>query len=75
MNLDTLDNMHLTNLKCCVFLQSQSLTITMVSYMGKLRVAVGTEKGHIDPNKFKSCVQNSFDMMFKAVANSPSHPN
>lgn len=53
----------------------QSLTIAMVSYMGKLRVAVGTEKGHIDPNKFKSCVQNSFDMMFKAAANSPSQPN
>lgn len=53
----------------------QSLTITMVSYMGKLRVAVGTEKGHIDPNKFKSCVQNSFDMMFKAAVNSPSQPN
>ncbi|KAE9457677.1 hypothetical protein C3L33_10430, partial [Rhododendron williamsianum] len=53
----------------------ESLTITMVSYMGKLRVAVGTEKGHIDPNKFKSCVQNSFDMMFKAAANSPSQPN
>ncbi|XP_058218752.1 wax ester synthase/diacylglycerol acyltransferase 4-like [Rhododendron vialii] len=53
----------------------QSLSIAMVSYMGKLRVAVGTEKGHIDPNKFKSCVQNSFDVMFKAAANSPSQPN
>ncbi|XP_057506204.1 wax ester synthase/diacylglycerol acyltransferase 11-like [Actinidia eriantha] len=54
----------------------QSLTITVMSYVGKLRVAIGTEKGHIDSNKFKSCIQNAFDMMFKAtVTNSSSQAN
>ncbi|GMI79795.1 hypothetical protein like AT3G49190 [Hibiscus trionum] len=44
----------------------QSLTITMVSYMGKLRVAVGTEKGYIDPTKFKSSVETAFGMILNA---------
>ncbi|MBA0814930.1 hypothetical protein Gohar_020725 [Gossypium harknessii] len=45
----------------------QSLTITMVSYMGKLRIAVGTEKGYIDPPKFKSSIENAFEMILKAA--------
>ena len=45
----------------------QSLTITMISYMGKLRVAVGTEKDYIDPQKFNSCIENAFEMMLKAA--------
>ncbi|CAI9757275.1 unnamed protein product [Fraxinus pennsylvanica] len=45
----------------------QNLTITMVSYMGQLRIAVGTENGLIDPLKYKSCVENAFDIMFKAA--------
>ncbi|KAL2496858.1 O-acyltransferase (WSD1-like) family protein [Forsythia ovata] len=45
----------------------QNLTITMVSYMGQLRVAVGTENGLIDSHKYKSCVENAFDLMFKAA--------
>ncbi|XAR68010.1 hypothetical protein NMG60_11002986 [Bertholletia excelsa] len=50
----------------------QSLTITMVSYMGKLRVAVGTEKGHVDSSKYKSCIQKAFEMIFRvAVKSSP----
>lgn len=48
----------------------QNLTITMVSYMGKLRVAVGTEKGLIDSPKFKSCIQNAFDIILKAAISS-----
>ncbi|KAF5948309.1 hypothetical protein HYC85_014266 [Camellia sinensis] len=52
----------------------QSLTITMVSYMGNLRVAVGTEKGYIDSKKYKSCIQNAFHMMFKAAVKSASQP-
>ncbi|KAK2972608.1 hypothetical protein RJ640_029227 [Escallonia rubra] len=48
----------------------QSLTVTMMSYMKKLTVAVGTEKGHIDPQRFKSCVENAFDMVLKAAAKS-----
>ncbi|KAL3821461.1 hypothetical protein ACJIZ3_007366 [Penstemon smallii] len=45
----------------------QNLTITMMSYNGKLRVAIGTENGLIDAQKFKSCVQNSFDIILKAA--------
>ncbi|PIN14799.1 hypothetical protein CDL12_12573 [Handroanthus impetiginosus] len=45
----------------------QNLTITMVSYMGKLRVAIGTENGLIDAPKFNSCVQNAFDVIFNAA--------
>ncbi|KAL0400026.1 UNVERIFIED_CONTAM: hypothetical protein Sradi_2345900 [Sesamum radiatum] len=45
----------------------QSLTITMLSYMGKLRLAVGTENGLIEAPKFKFCIQNAFDMIFKAA--------
>ncbi|KAL5797541.1 hypothetical protein ACOSQ2_002361 [Xanthoceras sorbifolium] len=45
----------------------QSLTITMVSYMGKLRIAVGTEKGFLDPNKFQECIGNAFEIILKAA--------
>ncbi|KAJ8527823.1 hypothetical protein K7X08_015274 [Anisodus acutangulus] len=50
----------------------ESLTITMMSYMGKLRVAVGTEKGHIDPQKFKCSIENAFDRIFNAAVPSAS---
>ncbi|KAK3040469.1 hypothetical protein RJ639_028754 [Escallonia herrerae] len=49
----------------------QSLTITMMSYMKKLRVVVGATKGHIDSKGFKSCVEKAFEMIFKAAV-SPS---
>ncbi|KAG8386868.1 hypothetical protein BUALT_Bualt03G0193700 [Buddleja alternifolia] len=53
----------------------QNLTITMVSYMGNLRVTVGTENGLIDAPKFKSCIQNAFDIIFKAaLLSSPTLP-
>ncbi|OIT00536.1 PREDICTED: O-acyltransferase WSD1-like [Nicotiana attenuata] len=50
----------------------ESLTITMMSYMGRLRVAVGTEKGLVDPHKFKSSIENAFDRICKAAV--PSKP-
>lgn len=50
----------------------ESLTITMMSYMGTLRVAVGTEKGLIDPQKFKCSIENAFDRIFKAAVPSAS---
>ncbi|GMY10136.1 O-acyltransferase WSD1-like [Fagus crenata] len=40
----------------------QSLNITMMSYMGDLRVAIGSEKGFLDPHKFKSSIDNAFAM-------------
>ncbi|XP_071691338.1 wax ester synthase/diacylglycerol acyltransferase 4-like [Rutidosis leptorrhynchoides] len=45
----------------------QSLTVTIMSYMDQLRVAVGMEKGLIDPVKFKICTEKAFNMMFNAA--------
>ncbi|XP_016449561.1 wax ester synthase/diacylglycerol acyltransferase 4 [Nicotiana tabacum] len=45
----------------------QSLSVTMVSYVDKLRVAIVVEKGFIDPNKLKSCIEYSFDTIFNAA--------
>ncbi|KAK2972613.1 hypothetical protein RJ640_029232 [Escallonia rubra] len=50
---------------------SESLCITMMSYMKKVRVVVGATKGHIDSKGFKSCVEQAFQMIFKAAV-SPS---
>ncbi|KAJ0986435.1 hypothetical protein J5N97_004791 [Dioscorea zingiberensis] len=44
----------------------QSLTITMVSYNGKLKVAMGTEKGFIDSELLVSCLEKSFERIFTA---------
>lgn len=49
----------------------QNLNITIMSYMGNLRVTVGIEEGFLNPNKFKSCVENAFEMMLKAVDELP----
>ncbi|KAF5199114.1 O-acyltransferase wsd1-like [Thalictrum thalictroides] len=48
----------------------QSLTITMVSYMGKVRVAVGAEKGFINHQQFTACMEKAFERIFKAAINS-----
>ncbi|XP_042521005.1 wax ester synthase/diacylglycerol acyltransferase 4-like [Macadamia integrifolia] len=45
----------------------QSLTVSIVSYMGKLRVAVGAEKGFIDDKLYASCLENAFTRIFKAA--------
>ncbi|XP_057793352.1 wax ester synthase/diacylglycerol acyltransferase 4-like [Salvia miltiorrhiza] len=45
----------------------QSLSITMVSYVGKLRIAVTSEKEFIDPNKMKSCIEYAFEVIYKAA--------
>jgi hypothetical protein len=49
----------------------QNLTISIVSYMGNLRVTAGIEKGFLDPQKFKSCVENAFEIIFKAADEIP----
>jgi hypothetical protein len=49
----------------------QNLTITIVSYRGNLRVTAGIERGGLDPQKFKSCVENAFEMMLKAADEVP----
>ncbi|KAB2035613.1 hypothetical protein ES319_D04G164500v1 [Gossypium barbadense] len=47
--------------------EPKSLTITMISYMGKLKVAFKTEKDSIDPEKLKSSIQTVFEMILKAA--------
>uniref|UniRef100_A0A2P2PYE0 O-acyltransferase WSD1 C-terminal domain-containing protein n=1 Tax=Rhizophora mucronata TaxID=61149 RepID=A0A2P2PYE0_RHIMU len=39
----------------------------LVSYMGKLRVAVQVEKDFINPLKLKSHIENAFDMILNAA--------
>ncbi|CAN0896808.1 Wax ester synthase/diacylglycerol acyltransferase 4 [Linum grandiflorum] len=45
----------------------QNLTVTMVSYMGQMRVTIGVEKDFIDPNKLKSCIQAAFDLLKSTI--------
>ncbi|KAH7533364.1 hypothetical protein FEM48_Zijuj04G0123000 [Ziziphus jujuba var. spinosa] len=51
----------------------EDLGITIVSYMGKLRVAFRMAKGHIDSHKLKSCVENAFETIFEASNKLPSY--
>ncbi|KAL2483327.1 O-acyltransferase (WSD1-like) family protein [Forsythia ovata] len=39
----------------------ESLSVTMASYVGKLRIAMAVEKGFIDRNKFKSCIEYALE--------------
>ncbi|XP_024630514.1 O-acyltransferase WSD1 isoform X2 [Medicago truncatula] len=45
----------------------ESLTITIMSYMGKLRIAFGLEKDFIDKQKFISCMESSLEMIITAA--------
>ncbi|CAH1424735.1 unnamed protein product [Lactuca virosa] len=45
----------------------QSLTVTVVSYMDQLRVAVGAEKDFIDHVKFRTCTEKAFSMIYDAA--------
>ncbi|CAI0549660.1 unnamed protein product [Linum tenue] len=45
----------------------QNVQTTIVSYMGELRVSVAAEKGFIDPNTFKSCVETAFRLIRKSA--------
>ncbi|BFG30073.1 hypothetical protein CerSpe_163480 [Prunus speciosa] len=44
----------------------QCLTVTALSYMGKLRIAFGAEKGFIDSHKLKASMQNAFGVILEA---------
>lgn len=46
----------------------------IVSYMGKLRVALLVEKDFIDSQKLKSHIENAFDMIFKAAIGTTTPP-
>ncbi|GAB4832008.1 hypothetical protein Ancab_006025 [Ancistrocladus abbreviatus] len=49
---------------------SQSIVITAVSYMQTLRLAVGVEKGFLDLQKFKMCLENAFQLILEAAGKS-----
>lgn len=48
----------------------QSCSVTIVSYVDKLRIAIVVEKDFIDPNKLKSCIEYAYESIFKAAINS-----
>ncbi|KAI5652553.1 hypothetical protein M9H77_29740 [Catharanthus roseus] len=50
----------------------QSLSVTIISYVGTVRVAFGVEKDYIDPSKFKSCIHNAFETIFQAATETTS---
>ncbi|XVF72013.1 hypothetical protein PTKIN_Ptkin12aG0087400 [Pterospermum kingtungense] len=45
----------------------QSPNFTMVSYMGKLRIVIGSEKDYIDTKRLYTSIDNAFQMMLKAA--------
>ncbi|KAK9075489.1 hypothetical protein SSX86_003813 [Deinandra increscens subsp. villosa] len=63
----TLTNQPIKGLYFMVVNIPQSLTVTIMSYMDQLRVAVGTEKGLIDQAKFRKCTEKAFTIMYNAA--------
>ncbi|KAI8551630.1 hypothetical protein RHMOL_Rhmol06G0200900 [Rhododendron molle] len=53
----------------------ESLAITIMSYIGQLRITIRMEKGFMDPRKFNSCIQKAFDMIFKTAVQNTLPPN
>ncbi|KAL6286541.1 hypothetical protein ACE6H2_010931 [Prunus campanulata] len=53
----------------------EGFDITIVSYMGKVRLAFKMEKGIIDPQKLKSCMENALDMIVKDSNKNPKLNN
>ncbi|XP_057435972.1 wax ester synthase/diacylglycerol acyltransferase 5-like [Lotus japonicus] len=49
----------------------ESLVISMMSYMGVIRVTLKTEKDFIDEQKLKSCIQGAFETILKATREIP----
>ncbi|KAG6768782.1 hypothetical protein POTOM_027711 [Populus tomentosa] len=52
----------------------QSLMVGVISYAGKLRVALLVEKDFIDPRKLRSHIEDAFDMIFKAACSRRTSP-
>ncbi|KAJ6908727.1 hypothetical protein NC651_018951 [Populus alba x Populus x berolinensis] len=52
----------------------QSLMVGVISYAGKLRVALLVEKDFIDPRKLRSHIEHAFDMIFKAACSRRTSP-
>ncbi|KAM7498100.1 hypothetical protein LguiA_022514 [Lonicera macranthoides] len=51
----------------CITGPPHSLVTTALSYMEKMCICMGMEKGFIDSYKLKACIEDAFDMLFKAT--------
>jgi len=49
----------------------QSITVTITSYMGYLRVGFGVEEGFIDEYQLKSCFETSLKKILEAAKDLP----
>ncbi|KAM3697442.1 hypothetical protein ACB098_06G112900 [Castanea mollissima] len=67
----SLDNHPIKGLYFMVLGVPQNLVIIIVSYMGNLRISTVMEKGFLDPQTFKSCVENASEIILKAVDEIP----
>ncbi|KAM3745261.1 hypothetical protein ACB098_06G112800 [Castanea mollissima] len=67
----SLDNHPIKGLYYVVFGIPQNLVISIVSYMESLRVSAVMEKGFLDPKKFKSCVEDAYEIILKAADEIP----
>ncbi|KAA0031532.1 O-acyltransferase WSD1-like [Cucumis melo var. makuwa] len=66
-----LDNHPISGLYFTIVGTPQSVTVTMLSYMGKLRVAFRTEKDFIDAHKLNCCMEDAFEKIFEAANDIP----
>lgn len=48
----------------------QSFSVTIMSYVDTLRIAIVVEKDFVDPNKLKSCIEFAYNSIFKDAINS-----
>lgn len=53
----------------------ESLVISIMSYMGVLRVTLKTEKDFIDEQRLKSCMQSAFEMIYQSAMKVPHETN
>ncbi|KAI7756724.1 hypothetical protein M8C21_030647 [Ambrosia artemisiifolia] len=63
----TLANQPVKGLYFMVVNGPQSLTVTIMSYMDQLKVAFGTDKGHIDQENFRKYIEKAFSIMYNTA--------
>ncbi|XP_026428112.1 O-acyltransferase WSD1-like [Papaver somniferum] len=66
----SLANHPIKGLYFCVINAPQSLLLSLVSYMGKVRVTVGGEKELINHKLYNSCLNKAFGKILEAAINS-----
>ncbi|XP_074272587.1 wax ester synthase/diacylglycerol acyltransferase 7-like [Silene latifolia] len=45
----------------------KSLVVSVMSYMGTMRIGIGTEKGYIDSQRLVCCIDTAFELIYKAA--------